>query len=171
MSGPTSEPYRFRRVRAADLLLLERWRARPHVAAWWGPPEVERPAEAFADPRVAMWIVEHGRRSFAYAQDYAPHDWADHPFRHLPPGARGMDHYIGEPDMLDRGHGSALIRAHCARLFAAGAPAIGADPDPANARAINAYLKAGFAIASGPCTTRWGRALLMEQWRPGLAAR
>jgi aminoglycoside 6'-N-acetyltransferase len=145
--------------------LLERWRAMPHVVAWWGAPEVEAAAEALADPRIALWIVEHDGRPFAYAQDYAPHDWDDHPFAHLPPGARGIDHYIGEPDMLDRGHGSAFIRAHCARLFAAGAPAIGTDPHPDNGRAIRACEKAGFSIASEPLDTRWGRAVLMEQWR------
>jgi aminoglycoside 6'-N-acetyltransferase len=145
--------------------LLERWRAMPHVVAWWGAPEVEAAAEALADPRIALWIVEHDGRPFAYAQDYAPHDWDDHPFAHLPAGARGIDHYIGEPDMLDRGHGSAFIRAHCARLFAAGAPAIGTDPHPDNRRAIRACEKAGFSIASEPLDTRWGRAVLMEQWR------
>jgi aminoglycoside 6'-N-acetyltransferase len=157
--------YRFRAVTEADFALLDRWRAMPHVAAWWGPPEVEAAAEALADPRIALWIVEHEGRPFAYAQDYGPHDWEDHPFAHLPPGARGIDHYIGEPDMLDRGHGSAFIRAHCRRLFAAGAPAIGTDPNPDNRRAIRACEKAGFRIASAPLDTRWGRALLMEQWR------
>ena len=137
----------------------------PHVTQWWGPPEVEAVAEALADPRIAIWIVAHEGRAFAYAQDYAPHDWDDHPFAHLPPGARGIDQYIGEPDMLDRGHGSAFIRAHCARLFAAGAPAIGTDPHPDNRRAIRACEKAGFRIASEPRDTRWGRAVLMEQWR------
>ena len=158
--------YHFRPVAEADLPLLARWRAEPQVASWWGPPEVEAVADALADPRIAMWIVEHQGRPFAYAQDYAPHDWDDHPFGHLPAGARGIDHYIGEPDMLDRGHGSAFIRAHCARLFAAGAPAIGTDPHPDNARAIRACEKAGFRIASAPLDTRWGRAVLMENWRP-----
>ena len=145
--------------------MLERWRAMPHVTQWWGPPEIETVAEALADPRIAIWIVEHDGRPFAYAQDYAPHDWDDHPFAHLPAGARGIDQYIGEPDMLDRGHGSAFIRAHCARLFGAGAPAVGTDPHPENRRAIRACEKAGFRIASEPCNTRWGRAVLMEQWR------
>ena len=137
----------------------------PHVTQWWGPPEAETVAEALADPRIAIWIIEHEGRPFAYAQDYAPHDWDDHPFAHLPAGARGIDQYIGEADMLDRGHGSAFIRAYCERLFAAGAPAIGTDPHPDNRRAIRACEKAGFRIASGPCDTRWGRAVLMEQWR------
>ena len=158
-------PYSFRRVDPADLALLDHWRAMPHVIEYWGPPDVEPGAESLADPRIAMWIVEHRGRPFAYAQDNSPHDWDGHPFGHLPPGARGIDQYIGAPDMIGRGHGSAFVRLHCDRLFAAGAPAIGTDPHPDNKRAIRAYEKAGFAIASGPVDTRWGRAILMERWR------
>ena len=32
--------------------------------------------------------------------------------------------------MIGRGNGTALVRLHCKRLFAAGAPAIGTDPHP-----------------------------------------
>jgi aminoglycoside 6'-N-acetyltransferase len=162
---PPDAPYSFRPVGPADLPLLERWRAMPHVIEYWGPPDVEPAAESLPDPRIAMWIVEHRGRPLAYAQDYSPHDWDDHPFAHLPPGARGIDQYIGEPDMIGRGHGSLFVRAHCDRLLAAGAPAIGTDPHPDNERAIRAYQKAGFIIGSGPLDTRWGRALLMERWR------
>lgn len=162
---PVVSPYDFRPVTDADLPLLARWRASPQVIRWWGPPEVEAAAGTLADPRVAMWIVAHHGRPFAYAQDYSPHDWDAHPFAHLPRGSRGIDQYIGEPDLLDRGHGSAFVRAHCDRLFAAGAPAIGTDPHPENGRAIRAYEKAGFKIASPPMDTRWGRAILMERWR------
>lgn len=154
--------YLFRPATLDDLPLLRSWRARPHVIEWWGEPEVEDPEEVLAENRAAMWIVEHQGRPFAYAQDYSPHDWDPHPFSYLPPGSRGIDQYIGEPDMIGRGHGSAFVRQHCERLFAAGAPAIGTDPHPDNARAIRAYLNAGFEIAAGPVETRWGRALLME---------
>jgi aminoglycoside 6'-N-acetyltransferase len=156
--------YDFRPVTTSDLPVLARWRASPEVVRWWGPPEDEDAAETLADPRVAMWIVSHHGRPFAYAQDYSPHDWDAHPFAHLPIGSRGVDQYIGEPDLLDRGHGSAFVRAHCDRLFAAGAPAIGTDPHPDNLRAIRAYEKAGFHIASPPTDTPWGRAVLMERW-------
>lgn len=145
--------------------MLREWRSRPHVRQWWGEPELEDPADVLADPRVAKWMVEQDGRPFAYAQDYSPQDWDPHPFAYLPTGSRGIDQYIGEPDMLDQGHGSLFVRRHCARLFAAGAPAIGTDPNPDNARAIRAYEKAGFVIASAPVDTRWGRALLMENWR------
>ncbi len=163
--GDVHAPYHFRPVTRDDLPLLQRWRAMPHVVLWWGAPDVEREAEKLAEGEVAMWIVEHDGRAFAYAQDYSPHGWDPHPFAHLPPGSRGIDQYIGEPDMLDRGHGSAFVALHCGRLFEAGAPAIGTDPHPDNKRAIRAYPKAGFAVASEPVETRWGRALLMENWR------
>lgn len=157
-------PYLFRLVTSDDLALLRAWRSHPHVISWWGAPEVEDGEESLADPRISMWIVEHEGRPFAYAQDYTPHGWDVHHFAHLPPGSRGIDQYIGEPDMLDKGHGAAFVRQHCARLFAAGAPAIGTDPHPDNGRAIRAYEKAGFKVTSEPLDTRWGRAILMEYW-------
>lgn len=164
MAAAVQESYAFRSVTAADLALLRRWRAMPHVLEYWGEPDPGEEEETLADPRVVMWIVEHRGRPFAYAQDYSPHDWDSHPFAYLPTGSRGIDQYIGEPDMLDRGHGSAFVGHHCQRLFAGGAPVVGTDPGPDNARAIRAYEKAGFAIASGLMDTRWGRAILMENW-------
>jgi aminoglycoside 6'-N-acetyltransferase len=142
--------------------MLASWRQQPHVREWWGSPEAEDAAETLADGRVTMWVVEREGRPFAYAQDYSPHDWNPHPFRHLPPGSRGIDQYIGDPTLIGRGLGSAFVRQHVARLFAAGAPVVGTDPHPDNARAIAAYRKAGFEITAGPLDTRWGRALLME---------
>ena len=46
--------------------------------------------------------------------------------------------------MTARGHGSFFIRAFIAGLIRAGTPRVLTDPDPANARAIRAYEKAGF---------------------------
>lgn len=159
--------YAFRPVVAADFPLLRAWRPQPHWVEWWGSVDADDdfPAEAMADLHTAPWIVEHEGRPLAYAQDYDTHAWPDHHFVHLPPGARGVDQSIGPPDMLGLGHGSAFVRAHCDRLFAAGAPAIGTDPHPDNARAIRAYGKAGFRVTGGPVDTPWGRALLMERWR------
>jgi aminoglycoside 6'-N-acetyltransferase len=159
------DDYSFRAVTAADLPLLGRWRAMAHVVQWWGPPDVEREAEKLDEPGIEMWIVEHRGRPFAFAQDYDPHGWEPHPFSHLPRSSRGIDQFIGEAEMLDRGHGSAFVRAHVERLFAAGAPAVGTDPHPDNLRARRAYEKAGFTAVGQPIETRWGRAILMECWR------
>ncbi|HEX8467531.1 MAG TPA: GNAT family N-acetyltransferase [Allosphingosinicella sp.] len=160
-----ADSYTFRSVAHSDLELLRRWRERPHVTQWWGAPDLEPEAEKLAEGRVAMWIVEHLGRPIAYVQDYPVHAWENHPLAPLPPGSRGIDQYIGEPEMLGLGHGSAFVRAHCERLFEAGAPAVGTDPHPDNGRAIRAYEKSGFRAVSGPVDTRWGRAILMEKRR------
>ena len=164
---PDTARYLFRPVTRADFAMLLRWREMPEVLRWWGAwQHAEADFEShLSDPNIAMWIVELDGRAFAYAQDYECHAWDPHPFSHLPAGARGIDQYIGEPDMLDRGHGTAFLRQQCERIFADGSPAIGTDPHPDNARAIRAYEKAGFSIAGGPVDTRWGRAILMERWR------
>ena len=46
--------------------------------------------------------------------------------------------------MIERGHGSALIRAFADDRLQQGAPRMVTDPDPANLRAMRAYEKAGF---------------------------
>jgi aminoglycoside 6'-N-acetyltransferase len=141
-----SGPYAVRPMRADDLPMARRWLQTPEVRRWWGDPDEQLAllTEDIDEPRMRIWIVSHGGRPFAYIQDYDPLAWDLHHFGDLPPGSRGIDQFIGEPDMLNRGHGSAFIRAHVERLFADGSPAIGTDPDPANARAVRAYAKAGF---------------------------
>lgn len=156
-------PYLIRRVTQADLDLVRAWRAQPHVRRWWGDPEVEPEAEKLADSRIALWVVEAGARPFAFIQDYDVHGWGPHPFDYLPAGARGMDVFIGEADMLGRGHGSGFVRQHVDALFAAGVPAMGIDPNPDNAAARRAFEKAGFRFVKGPLETPWGRAVLMDR--------
>ena len=154
--------YRFRRMRRDDLPMAHCGLETPDVRRWWSDPDGEVPinVEDLDDPHIRMWIVSHAGRAFAYLQDYDPHDWPMHHFGDLPPGSRGIDQFIGEPDMLCQGHGPAFIRAHVDRLFAAGAPVVATDPDPSNARAIRAYQKAGFTPISTQ-ETQWGPALLM----------
>lgn len=162
---PDLHSYDLRPVRAADIALLRSWRRLPHWVRWWGPPEEDEFCDLLDDPEVRPWIVECDGRPFAYAQDYDPHAWRGHHFGHLPPGSRGIDQSIGEPDMLDQGHGSAFVRRHCELLLGEGAPVIGTDPHPNNARAIRAYEKAGFVVTGGPVDTPWGLSLLMERRR------
>ena len=156
--------YRFRPVTEADFPLLRRWRARPHVVEWWGDPALEAEDGKLSDHRIVMWMVEVEGRPFAFAQDYDPHAWDMHPFSHMPAASRGIDQYIGEADMLGRGHGTGFVRQHVQRLLSEGAPAIGTDPHPDNHRARRCYEKAGFVATTGPIETLWGTALLMERW-------
>ena len=156
--------YSFRPMTADDLPLARRWLQTDEVRRWWADDDGFVDLEDLEDPNIAFWIVSHDGRPFAYLQDYDPHAWAGHHFEFLPPGSRGVDQFIGEPDMIGRGHGSAFIRAHVDRLFAEGAPAVGTDPSPDNARAIRAYEKAGF-VRGQERDTDWGYCLLMTRYK------
>ncbi len=72
-------------------------------------------------PDLAQFIVTLQGRPFAYLQCYQISEWHDS-FGPQPAGTRGLDQFIGEADMLGRGHGSAFVRAFIEQLFAAGVP-------------------------------------------------
>ena len=155
-------PYQFRPMAAADLPMLRRWLAEPHVVQWWGDP-----AEQFAlvrgdlgHPGMDQLIAAANGRPFGYLQCYDLMTWPDEAFGAQPQGTRAIDQFIGEPDMVNCGHGSAFIQVFVDGLLAAGAPRVLTDPDPANARAIRAYEKAGFR-GDRVVSTLDGSALLM----------
>jgi aminoglycoside 6'-N-acetyltransferase len=130
---------------AADLPMIKRWLALPHVREWWGDPDEQYQLVSgdLDEPAMDQFIVSAGGSDFAYIQCYDLTAW-NSGFGVHPAGTRGIDQFIGEPDMIDRGHGPALIRAFIERVLSDGAPRVVTDPDPANARAIRAYEKAGF---------------------------
>ncbi|MDE2789074.1 MAG: GNAT family N-acetyltransferase [Paracoccaceae bacterium] len=156
--------YVFRKAAIADLDLLLEWQSRTHVREWWDSDE-PGDEEELADPRVTRWIVSLAGHPFAYMQDYTVHGWEDHHFFRLPRGSRGIDQYIGEPNMIEKGHGSAFIIERLKTLFEEGAPVVATDPHPENARAIAAYKRAGFVAFGTPRETRWGPVLPMKVCR------
>lgn len=153
----------FRPATLDDLPMLRRWQAEPHVREWWSDDEPFDAAD-LADSRVCRWIVSHDRRPFAFRQDYDIHGWGAHPLDALPPGSRGIDQYVGDPAMTGQGHGPAFIARRIAALLAEGAPAIGTDPHPGNARAIRVYQGLGFRVLGPERMTDWGLVLPMALW-------
>jgi aminoglycoside 6'-N-acetyltransferase len=160
----TANQYSFRKVTLDDLDLLTEWQSNSHVREWWGSDE-PYDYEALADPRVARWIVSSFDRPFAFIQDYTVHGWEDHHFAKLPKGSRGIDQYIGDPEMIGVGHGSAFIGARMQALFDEGAPVIATDPHPNNRRAIAVYRNLGFEPFGPPQETQWGLILPMRARR------
>jgi aminoglycoside 6'-N-acetyltransferase len=140
-------PYRFRSIIDADLTMLERWLKTPEVARWWGDPaeQLVLLKEDLDDPLMRQWIVEHGRHSFAYVQAYEAHAWPQVHLQSLPGGTQVIDAFIGEPDMLGRGHGSAFLGLLASSFIREGAPLVAIDPDAGNLRARRAFARAGFA--------------------------
>jgi aminoglycoside 6'-N-acetyltransferase len=162
MRRESTPRYGFRPVVEADLPVIAGWLAEPHVAEWWDDPEEEIAAirEHIDSISVEPLIVELDGRPIGYLQSYDPHLEDDHPYQDQPFGTLGIDLTIGEPELVGIGHGSALLRQFVAELFAEGAPRVIIDPDPANARAIRAYEKAGFK-AFDTRSSIYGPALMM----------
>jgi aminoglycoside 6'-N-acetyltransferase len=141
-----SADYEFVPMTSTDLPLIRRWLEMPHVSEWWHDPaeQFELVSGDLDHPDMGQFIVASDGRPFAYLQCYNLSDW-NTGFGPQPFGTRGLDQFIGEADMLGRGHGSAFIRAFAEQLLAKGTPRAVIDPDPANARAIRAYARAGFS--------------------------
>jgi aminoglycoside 6'-N-acetyltransferase len=137
--------YIFRAMTAADLPLIRGWLALPHVAEWWGDPreQYELVRADQDEPDMDQFMFSAGPNALGYLQCYAISK-SNAGFGQQPEGTRGIDLFIGEPDMIGRGHGSALIRCFVDDLLRQGVPRIVTDPDPVNNRAIRAYQKAGF---------------------------
>lgn len=153
--------YAFRPITAADLPLVGRWLGEAHVREWWGDPD-----EQFAlvsgdldEPAMDQFIVLAGNRPIGYLQCYSLTAW-NTGLGPQPEGTRGIDQFIGESDMIARGHGSAFIRAFVDEQLRNGLPRIVTDPDPLNLRALRAYEKAGF-VRDRIVETPDGPALLM----------
>jgi len=154
--------YQFRPMSAEDLPMVRRWLETPHVAQWWHDPDTQFAlvSEDLDHPAMDQFVVTADDRPFAYLQCYDPTAWSDNGLGTHPLGTRGIDQFIGEPDMVDQGHGSALIRSFVDGLLKTGTPRVVTDPDPENIRAVRAYEKAGFQ-KTRLVDTPDGRALLM----------
>jgi aminoglycoside 6'-N-acetyltransferase len=150
--------YSFRPMAAADLALVRHWHGAPHVREWWDDDELTLASED--EPAMEQYIVACNGRPFACLQCYLQTAYPTNGLGMHPPGTRGIDLFIGEPDMVGCGHGSALARAFADRLLKGGTTRVLSDPHPANARAIRAYRKAGFR-GDGEVDTPDGRVLLM----------
>ncbi|MFJ7157123.1 GNAT family N-acetyltransferase [Streptomyces sp. NPDC101118] len=145
---------RVARPDGADLDLVHRWMAAPHVAAFWHqawprPRWHEEIAGHLAGDAVLPLLVALDGRPFAYAEVYrvARDRLAGH-YPHLPHDL-GVHLAIGDPDRTGRGRGRALLRALAEALLAAD-PActrVVAEPDVTNAPSLRAFEAAGFRPA------------------------
>ena len=103
--------YVFRPMSASDLPTIKRWLETPHVSEWWHDPaeQFELVSGDLDHPDMVQFIVTADGRAFAYLQCYNLGTW-DTGFGQQPDGTRGLDQFIGEADMVGRGHGSGFVR-------------------------------------------------------------
>ena len=146
----------FRPVALADLPLLAGWMAADHWRQWWGEPEEElTDIRAMIEGRdtTRPYLFFDAGLPVGYIQVWKVADnlfepWlTEAPWMALvAPETVGVDLSIGPPEALGRGIGSRALAAFVAMLRAEGHRRIVIDPDPANARAVRAYEKAGFRV-------------------------
>ena len=140
-----------------DYRLLVRWRAEPHVREWWDPddpaPTVKEVLDQFGprargEEEATACIIEVDDRPAGYLEFYR---WL--PYLDVEPtigiGADaetyGIDIYIGEADLINRGIGSRAVDLICRHLEAdLGASWIALTTEVTNHRAQRAYEKVGF---------------------------
>ncbi len=150
----------------SDLSLIRAWLERPHVAEWWGDAdeELELIKNDRTNPAMEHFLIVVDGSPGGFIQCYDTSTW-DFPLG-VPEGSRGIDLFIGEPDLLGQGIGTKVLSAFVTKLFESGVPEVVIDPDPANLRAIRAYEKAGFVRRTEVSSTPWGPALIMSRRRP-----
>jgi aminoglycoside 6'-N-acetyltransferase len=155
----------FRPLVDSDLALIRTWLEMPHVAEWWGDADEELGLiqSDRTNPAMEHFLILVDGKPAGFIQCYDTFTW-DFPLG-VPEGSRGIDLFIGEPDLVGRGIGTSVLTAFAKRLFDSGVPEIVIDPDPANLRAIRAYEKAGFVRRAEVDNPPWGPALIMSRRR------
>ena len=160
-------------LKTEDMPLIGSWLRRPHVEAWFGPPEtwMSEITQYFAEPWFEAYKVELKGRPIAYLQCIDPRAAppelvAPYEFlRDAPVGTRALDFCIAEVDCLGRGYCARIMMQFVTRVLAD--PDISrliVDPDPANDRAVRCYERAGLR-RTGIVETPEGPSLLMEMTR------
>lgn len=157
----------FQPLTAEHIPLLRKWLKEPHVAEFWQEPEDEeefrqRFLHRLQERGVRPYIFYFDHQPIGYIQDYEACTVGGGWWPDAKPGTFGVDQFIGEPDFINRGFGTKLIKEFVYLLFAQPqVKEIITDPDPKNARAIRAYEKVGFKRV-GEIKTPGGDALLLR---------
>lgn len=118
---------------------------------------------------VFPFLVEFNRTPIGFIQSYNANLVGDGWWENEPPGTWGVDQYIANYNLLNKGIGSSFVRLFTDELLSR--PEILrviTDPAPDNTRAIRCYEKAGFNKI-GVTSTPDGPAMIMEKVRQNFA--
>jgi len=156
----------FKPLEDSDLDLLCHWLSQPHVKEWWNDHLTDEEIkskykERIGDSIVVPFIVFMHDQPIGFIQYYHADKvgcgwWPDEVT-----GTIGIDQFIGEKDLINRGIGTKMIKAFVDHLFKnSNIKKIITDVDPKNLRALRCYEKVGFEFVKEIMTPD-GRASLM----------
>ena len=168
-----------------DYERIVEWRNRPHVREWWDPDDPPLTVEGAIEELRAVTqpgdsntacIIEFDGTPVGYLQFYPwdeEHEYLAEVGITIPAGAWGLDLFIGESSLVDRGIGSRTVRLISDHLFAEhAATAVALATEAGNRRAQAAYVRAGMRVVERflDTDTRDGQrveSVLMIRDRPG----
>jgi aminoglycoside 6'-N-acetyltransferase len=142
-----------------DLQLLERWLRSPHVARWWGNPDLQLKTLEQRSEETHALITADGRPAGYLCWQRPSREELDAAgLTDLPKDLVDIDILIGEPELLGRGVGPQALVLLLAKLRGEGVGFAGVGTSISNRAAVRAYEKAGFRLfkdfsepGSGPC--------------------
>jgi aminoglycoside 6'-N-acetyltransferase len=141
--------------------LLGTWLAAPHVSEWWNhDPSLEAVERDFGgaidgDEAGEDWIAELDGRPIGLLQysrfgDYPAYAIEMEPVYPVGDGVASIDYLVGEPDLVGRGVGSAMISGFVAFVWAHDptTTSIVVPVNSANEPSWRALLRAGFRLVA-----------------------
>ena len=128
--------------------LLQGWLRRPHVAQWWGDPELAMEESSGHSPDSHAVVVADGVPVGYLCWQSPPRELlAAAGLADLPEDLVDIDILIGEPEVIGRGVGRRCLGLLLARLRAdPSVSAAGLGTSVSNERAIRAFERAGFRL-------------------------
>lgn len=149
--------FSFHPLRDEDIPLARGWLLEPHVSRWYhdDPKETDYPEGTIHDWLEAvhgrdptdMFVIEMDARPIGIIQSYRVDAYPDYvaEIGALAEPAFGVDLFIGERELIGKGHGTALLREFVRQGFDRyGVAYCVIGPSRSNAAAIRSYEKAGF---------------------------
>jgi aminoglycoside 6'-N-acetyltransferase len=127
---------------------LRDWLHRPHVARWWGDPQLALENSLRCSPESQAVIVADGAPvGYLCWQTPPQSELATAGLADLPEDLVDIDVLIGEPEFLDRGVGPRSLGLLLDRLRTDPVVTVaGVGTSVSNERAIRAFEKAGFRL-------------------------
>ncbi len=153
--------FTFRRLTRGDFPRLAGWLSEPHVARWWNheftPDALERDfgrsvdgEEPGEDYLVSLDGSPIGLIQYSRYEDYPEYLDELEPLLVVPDGAVAVDYLIGDPELIGRGVGSAMIAAFVREIWQANpaATCVVVPVNSANEASWRALLRAGFRVVA-----------------------
>jgi len=144
----------FRPLARSDYPRVCMWHGAEHAARWFSEsPTTPEEAESYFGPCIdgveatTIHVLEIDGEPSGYLQHYLVRDHPDYLDAIGDAEAAAIDFIIGDPALVGKGLGPAVIRRYVDDVVAPAypaAPRVLSSPDPQNERSIRALEKAGF---------------------------